>query len=491
MAQFARPDSTVSAGLWEPQGGPSTLWEAIDEISASDTDYIEALNGENTTCELGLSTVADPLSSVNHTIRFRMQATGSGGPERCEVQLWQGGTEIASTGNQTSRGSWGDKTYTLSAAEADAIGDYSDLRLKIISSNLSATEDMWVSWAEFEVPDAPTDTPMAAAQGNYTVTGQSALFIRSHIAIVDQGLYTLTGQAVITTKAIPPPLAGSISELAISEGPISGSPEDILEEITMVAAQGSYDLTGFAAITSRQVTISVAQGSYNLSGQNAITLWKHLILAAQGNYNLNGQAAILSQNIPIIAVQGSYNLSGFATDLLWKHLILAVQGSYNLTGFAAATSEGFRLVTTQGSYILTGQAADFLWNHLVLANQGAYNLSGQVIITTHDIPTIAAQGSYILDGQAALLSRQVTIIGAQGSYVLTGIAADLFWKRLVLAVQGGYILTGFDATTFVTSAEILTAIQGSYILTGQPADLLFSGAAGAIYKPVYRPRRRN
>jgi hypothetical protein len=155
MAQFARPDSDISAGLWAAIGGPSTLWECLDETSPNDgTDYIESLNGDNTTCEIGLSDVTDPAVGTGHTIRFQIQGTGSGGPERCELQLFDGVTQIATTGNQTSRGAWALKEYLLSAAEADAITDYTDLRLKIISSSLGASEDMWCTWAELEVPDA-------------------------------------------------------------------------------------------------------------------------------------------------------------------------------------------------------------------------------------------------------------------------------------------------------------------------------------------------
>lgn len=160
MAQFARPSGTVSAGLWSPIGGPSTLWECMDEVTANDsTDYIEAINGDNTTCEINLSSVTDPVGNVNHTVRFRMQGTGSGGPERLTVQLFDGATLIRELTNQTSRAAWGSKEFTLTTTEADNIGVYTDLRLKFISSNLAATEDMWCTWAEFEVPDASEGAP--------------------------------------------------------------------------------------------------------------------------------------------------------------------------------------------------------------------------------------------------------------------------------------------------------------------------------------------
>ena len=153
MVQIARPDSDISAGLWNPVGGPSTLFDAIDESSPDDNDYIEALNGENTTCEIGLTTLTDTVANTGHIIRFRMQGTGSGGPERLEVQLFDGATQRATSGNRTSRGAWSDEEYTLTAGEADAISNYADLRLKFVSSNLDVTEDMWCSFAEFEVPD--------------------------------------------------------------------------------------------------------------------------------------------------------------------------------------------------------------------------------------------------------------------------------------------------------------------------------------------------
>ncbi len=155
MAQFARPDSTVSAGLWTEIGPNTELWQAVDEVTANDgTDFIDSGVGNNTTCELGLSNVTDPVSSVNHTIRFRMEGFGSGPPERVEVQLFDGATQIATTGVEASRAAWGTKFYDLTAAEADNIGDYTDLRVKVISSNLGAGESVIVTWVEFEVPDA-------------------------------------------------------------------------------------------------------------------------------------------------------------------------------------------------------------------------------------------------------------------------------------------------------------------------------------------------
>ncbi len=159
MVQIARPDSDISTGGWEPQGSTAetTLWESLDEVTANDgVDYIEALDGENITCEVGLdNSITDPGGNTGYFLRCRIQGTGSGGPERVSIALFEGATQRAISGTFSNRASWADKFYELSTAEADAITAFTDLRLKIISSSLGATEDMWVTQAFFEVPDVP------------------------------------------------------------------------------------------------------------------------------------------------------------------------------------------------------------------------------------------------------------------------------------------------------------------------------------------------
>ena len=259
----------------------------------------------------------------------------------------------------------------------------------------------------------------------------------------------------------------------------------------IVAAQGSYSLTGQAVNTLWKHKIDAAQGAYVYTGQAAITSRGFKTIGAQGSYILTGIAALFPRTHVIAGDQGSYSLSGQASNLLWNHLMEAAQGAYNLTGFAATTSISITIVGAQGSYTYTGFAANLLWKHLVEAVQGSYALTGIAANTRVGFTMDAAQGSYNLTGLDALFPRAHVIVGTQGSYILTGQAVNLLYNRLVAAAQGDYILTGFDATTFVTSAETLTAEQGGYILTGQPVDFIFSGVAGGIYKPVYRPRRRS
>lgn len=154
-AQFARPDADVAINSWtEDDGTTDALWEEINEASADDADYVKVVAADST-YEVGLGTLSDPTSSTGHIFRFRMYGTGAGGPEKLTVHLRMGAsTTIASLANQQSDGAWGDKSYTLSAAEADSISDYTDLRFQLISTgNTGGSDELRCSWIEFEIPD--------------------------------------------------------------------------------------------------------------------------------------------------------------------------------------------------------------------------------------------------------------------------------------------------------------------------------------------------
>ncbi len=150
MPQFARPDSDVSKGSWDDPNGNNNdiLYDDIDEASASDSDYIETAVDADT-CEIGLSNVTDPVSSSDHTIRYRARRVG-GTPPTVTVKLFDGPTEIASHTSAGLGTAFADYSYTLTGAEANNIGDYTDLRLKFTTALFGQSVD--VSWAEFEVP---------------------------------------------------------------------------------------------------------------------------------------------------------------------------------------------------------------------------------------------------------------------------------------------------------------------------------------------------
>lgn len=114
----------------------------IDEVTASDTDYIRSPTSPASAVYVArLSDVTDPTSSSGHIMRMRT-SVDLANQESIDFthQLRQGyvseasqGTLIASQSrNGVTSTTWTDSTYTLSAAEADAITNYNDLFYRFV-----------------------------------------------------------------------------------------------------------------------------------------------------------------------------------------------------------------------------------------------------------------------------------------------------------------------------------------------------------------------
>ena len=179
MAQFARPDSNIT------QTGFTNGFSAIDESVASDADFAYGANGGANTLEVGLSNVTDPASSTGHIVRYRLAKVNNGALNNTgnavtvDVGLYQGATLIhAATGISVSS-TWTAGSFTLSAAEANAITDYTDLRIRVTDSSNggspSGRRAGAISWAELEVPDAPAGVPGTGSQGTLLTSASSIL----------------------------------------------------------------------------------------------------------------------------------------------------------------------------------------------------------------------------------------------------------------------------------------------------------------------------
>ncbi len=140
MTQYLRPDADTYIGNYEDQAaGTSDIFEAIDEVSPSDADYIispETPSNEVYTC--ALSSVEDPLSSANHVVKYRYRKNNPTGDQiDLVVELREGYVNEGSPGTLIKGWTHTDigdtaatATQTLSAGEAASITDYSDLFLR-------------------------------------------------------------------------------------------------------------------------------------------------------------------------------------------------------------------------------------------------------------------------------------------------------------------------------------------------------------------------
>ena len=152
--QFARPDKDLNVNSWQN----SPLFSKINETSPIDTNFIGSpLSGGST--NISLSSVTDPSSSTAHKISIRAKKFPigvSGQTVTLNVILYQGSTQIASFSNVLA-GIFTTYTYNLTATEADAITDYSNLTAAFVATT-DVTEPLKranVSWFQLEVPDAP------------------------------------------------------------------------------------------------------------------------------------------------------------------------------------------------------------------------------------------------------------------------------------------------------------------------------------------------
>ena len=171
MAQIARPDSDVTVGAWLDDGGGTPLFEAINEIVAVDSDFIRSEDDPSTSsCEVGLENLVDPVSSAGHTFRYRYRKGQSGGGQpgniRFTVYLFQGTTEIDFANHLDIGTAFVDGSFTLPAAEADSITDYTDLRARFEANKFSGVRTSWaeVSWYELEVPDPISRKPVVVGR---------------------------------------------------------------------------------------------------------------------------------------------------------------------------------------------------------------------------------------------------------------------------------------------------------------------------------------
>jgi len=144
MSQFGRPSTDAHIGNWEDQlGGTSLIYQAIDEVSPSDSDYVTSEYAPaNSPYVTKLSAVTDPNVTSGHYIRFRTRkdpATGS--QVDLTVELREGyvseasqGTLIATTTIVNVPNVFTEYFYLLSAIEAGNITDYSDLFLRFVAN---------------------------------------------------------------------------------------------------------------------------------------------------------------------------------------------------------------------------------------------------------------------------------------------------------------------------------------------------------------------
>lgn len=138
-----------------------------------------------------------------------------------------------------------------------------------------------------------------------------------------------------------------------------GGPKTPAGSFTQAIAIASTGGWGFAQVSiapapTTDYSIVAASGSYTLTGTEAALKAALRIVAAAGSYAVTGTAAALSRGYGIVAEVGSYAVTGTAAALTSARRIVAAAGSYALTGTAATLQRGYGILCAAGSYVVTG-----------------------------------------------------------------------------------------------------------------------------------------
>lgn len=161
MAQFARPISDIT----NPAGLTGTFAD-IDEVSASDTDFIVSDDNTEVTCEFLLGTVSTPDANNATIVRFRHSKADTGVPnsttgntQTFSAWIYQGATLICTIASNLTMSAWVDGSYLLTTGEHDSITDWSDLRIRFtIAASGGGSPGIRrggaISWSELETADA-------------------------------------------------------------------------------------------------------------------------------------------------------------------------------------------------------------------------------------------------------------------------------------------------------------------------------------------------
>jgi hypothetical protein len=169
-SQYASPVSDYdNDDGWENQAGStSNIYQAIDEAVASDSDSIitpssGGLGGSPPSSYIAaLGSLTDPLTDAGHVLHFRWFPNSSSTP--ISLYLLQGSTRIATaaSGELGTPLAWNNVSYTLTAAETNAITDYGQLRVEMVWAG-GSSDVFAVSWLRLETP-APRRAQVSFAE---------------------------------------------------------------------------------------------------------------------------------------------------------------------------------------------------------------------------------------------------------------------------------------------------------------------------------------
>jgi len=285
---------------WTELGGNSLHFDELDETTSDDdTTYTQtsaASGGTGDDLTVSLANIPDPLTNIYHVVEYRWRNAGNSTGDATlafTMELLQGNTVVASRAHTSaqvaSQLAYTTFTYTLSAAEADSITDYNDLRIRFNvttkSPGSSGSRILRVSWAAF------------------TVNWPLSVSTSANLTAVSDHLYL----AAISTKN-GPPVVQSVSGLGLTWSFVDrqcGGRNQTMVEVWSAMGSPTGDGIVTANFDSAEHNAVISVSRY--SGVNAADP-----IGASSSANSNGVNGACSGGTD--ALSGSVNLTTTAAN---------------------------------------------------------------------------------------------------------------------------------------------------------------------------------
>ena len=164
MTQYARPVSDKAEdGNWSTTdgGGSPVYYSAIDESSASDSDYITGDASTTGSAQIDFEltdSLSDPSATTGHKLIFRYNTSGNSSDCTLTVSLMEGSTvRMTDAVDVSGVTSYTTRTYAPTNTTG-SIGNYDNMFLRIHFEDDEEMDSVYISQAYVEVPDASAGT---------------------------------------------------------------------------------------------------------------------------------------------------------------------------------------------------------------------------------------------------------------------------------------------------------------------------------------------
>jgi len=352
MAQFLRPNNDDTIGAWTDEAsGTTDIYTGIDEVTAEDTELVRSENDPSSSAYIGgLSSGDDPLSSIDHIVRYRYLKgqSGGGSPGVIDliVELRQGVTVIASQTHNGITTTVTAGTFTLTGGEADNITNYADLNFRFVADKSSGARTSWAedTWFEFQIPDA--------ASGDISGTINASSAVTANLVGKTALSGTVSANSLVTTNLI-------------GRGLLSGeiNANSVVTANLVATGQIKGTISANSVVTANLIGTGIVKGTINCSSSVSCNLVNQPTIAEISG-TVNASSSVTANLVGKGRVFGVINaLSTVTANLLGKGVLKGVINTLstvtaNLIGrtFLSGTISGSSSVTAvlKGTGVVKG-----------------------------------------------------------------------------------------------------------------------------------------